>query len=180
MVTNGVGDEMLITEALANQGPLSVAIFVNSLFQHYSSGVLTYESCPGRSINHAVNLVGYGTLDKSDYYILRNSWGSSWGQNGYMYYKRDTIGNTNQCFVASYASYPIVLGKKPITKSASTKTQTTSTRKTTLTTKTTTLKQTTTRLSATKTTAKTSSSTTTKLILKPTTPSLSLTSKKIP
>ena len=66
-------------------------------------------NCPIGKTNHAVNLVGYGTSSSGkDYYILRNQWGTSWGIQGYMYFARDSIGNANQCEIASFASYPIV------------------------------------------------------------------------
>lgn len=110
---------MLVTQALATAGPLSVAIYVTSQFQFYSSGVFVDTSCPNDgSVNHGVNLVGYGSLNESEYYILRNSWGTSWGDNGYMLFKRDTINNNNQCEIATYASYPNL-------KKASTTTKTT-------------------------------------------------------
>ena len=79
-VTSGNGDEAAVTAALANVGPLAVAVYVTSAFQHYTSGVFTDTSCPSGKLNHAVNLVGYGTQGGQDYYIMRNSWGSSWGK----------------------------------------------------------------------------------------------------
>ena len=65
---------------MANIGPLSVAVFVHEKFIFYKSGVFVDEDCD-YPINHAVNLVGYGTDSATgkDYYILRNSWGTSWG-----------------------------------------------------------------------------------------------------
>lgn len=47
------------------------------------SGIYNKEGCRLYQ-NHAVNLVGYGTEDGQDYFILRNSWGTSWGEQGYM------------------------------------------------------------------------------------------------
>jgi hypothetical protein len=97
--------------AIAKIGPIAVGIYVSENFQNYESGVFTENSvnCPIGEANHAVNLVGYGTSSTGqDYYILRNQWGTSWGMQGYMYFTRDTIGNTNVCEIASFASYPIV------------------------------------------------------------------------
>ena len=69
-------------EALQDQ-PIPVAIAASSsAFQFYNSGILT--QCSDRSVNHAVNLVGYGVEGGVQYYILRNSWGTSWGDAGYM------------------------------------------------------------------------------------------------
>ncbi len=64
-----------MTEALATQGPLAVTLYITSNFQNYASGVFTDNSCANKNPNHAVNLVGYGTQNGQDYYILRNSWG---------------------------------------------------------------------------------------------------------
>jgi len=69
--------------ALAKQ-PISVSIEADkAVFQLYKSGVFDSTSC-GTSLDHAVALVGYGTENGQDYYILRNSWGTTWGDQGYM------------------------------------------------------------------------------------------------
>jgi len=53
------------------------------VFQQYTSGVFEDSRC-GSSLDHAVTLVGYGTEGGKEYYTMRNSWGSSWGEAGYM------------------------------------------------------------------------------------------------
>merc|ERR1712094_145832 len=64
--------------------PVSVAIQADQrVFQLYQSGVFDDSRC-GTSLDHAVTLVGYGTEGGQDYYLMRNSWGSSWGESGYM------------------------------------------------------------------------------------------------
>lgn len=64
--------------------PVSVAIQANQLvFQAYESGVFDDSRC-GTSLDHAVTLVGYGTEGGQDYYLMRNSWGTTWGEAGYM------------------------------------------------------------------------------------------------
>jgi len=68
------------------------------MFKKYCrSGVFNDESCDGKGLNHAVNIVGYGRDSASglDYWILRNSWGSGWGQAGYMLIQR----GVNKCDV---------------------------------------------------------------------------------
>ena len=55
-----------------------MSLFVTANFQNYKSGVFLDTSCPN-SVNHAVTLVGYGTLNGQDYYILKNQWGTNWG-----------------------------------------------------------------------------------------------------
>ena len=78
------GDEAEIKEFLYETGPLSVALNANPL-QTYVSGILdlTSSQCSPYGINHAVTLVGYGSESGTDYWIVRNSWGSSWGEKGY-------------------------------------------------------------------------------------------------
>ena len=75
------GDELALTTALADIGPVRVSVYVSNNFQHYSSGVFTDNDCPNKydDMNHEVTLVGYGTVNSEDYYILRNQWGTSWG-----------------------------------------------------------------------------------------------------
>jgi C1A family cysteine protease len=68
--------------ALANKGPISVAIYVTNNFKSYSSGVFFDLTCPFGAINHAVTLVGYDTdSNGNEYYILRNEWGERWGNS---------------------------------------------------------------------------------------------------
>jgi len=83
--------------------PVSVALKSNcSYFLYYSSGILT-KSC-GTQIDHGVTLVGAGTENNVDYYIVRNSWGSSWGRAGHVYIAR----NANICGIetSSLNAYP--------------------------------------------------------------------------
>ncbi|XP_034481836.1 cathepsin L1-like [Drosophila innubila] len=96
-------DESQLTKAVAEKGPISVAVDAR-LFQHYRGGVFNQASCIGR-VNHAVLVVGYGS-DKNggDYWIVKNSWGTNWGENGYIRMARN---RRNQCKIASYAVYPV-------------------------------------------------------------------------
>merc|ERR1719183_1132511 len=75
--------ETALKTQLATQ-PVSVAIQADQrVFQMYTSGVFDDSRC-GTSLDHAVTLVGYGTEGGQDYYLMRNSWGASWGESGYM------------------------------------------------------------------------------------------------
>merc|ERR1712232_1391555 len=92
-------DEDLMS-ALAIQ-PVSIAIEADqSSFQHYQIGVLTADC--GAGLDHGVLLVGYGTDGSDDYWKVKNSWGSSWGDAGYIRMVR----GKNQCGVNSMPCYP--------------------------------------------------------------------------
>ena len=72
------------------QGPVSVTIDASeTVFHNYSSGVISDVGC-GSSLDHAVTAVGYGNDAETglDYYLIRNSWGSGWGDKGYVKFAR--------------------------------------------------------------------------------------------
>jgi len=94
-------DESALLTAV-NQQPVSVAIEADkSVFQLYKSGVLTSKSC-GTQLDHGVGIVGFGTLSGTDYWKVKNSWGTSWGMDGYILMER----NVNMCGISQSASYP--------------------------------------------------------------------------
>jgi len=87
-------------KAALGKGPVSVAIEADQMaFQSYTSGVIT-SGC-GTNLDHGVLAVGYGTLDGEDFFLVKNSWGPSWGDQGYV-----RIGAKNQCGILNAASYP--------------------------------------------------------------------------
>ncbi|KAJ6896380.1 hypothetical protein NC651_022554 [Populus alba x Populus x berolinensis] len=105
-------DEKSLRKAVANQ-PVSVAIEAGGrAFQLYQSGVFT-GSC-GTQLDHGVVAVGYGTENGVDYWVVRNSWGPAWGENGYIRMERNVASTeTGKCGIAMEASYPTKKGANP-------------------------------------------------------------------
>ncbi|XP_015881325.3 senescence-specific cysteine protease SAG39 [Ziziphus jujuba] len=97
--------EAALLKAVANQ-PVSVAIDAGGFeFQFYSSGVFT-GSC-GTELDHGVAAVGYGTSeDGTKYWLVKNSWGTQWGEEGYIRMQRDVEAKEGLCGIAMQASYP--------------------------------------------------------------------------
>merc|ERR1719392_459527 len=91
----------------AAQNPVSIAIEADkSVFQLYKSGVLS--GMCGAKLDHGVLLVGYGTDPAGgDYWKVKNSWGASWGMEGYVLLKRGK-GGTGECGLLKQPSYPQV------------------------------------------------------------------------
>lgn len=98
-VTAGSVDALM--SAVAQQ-PVSIAIQANQLaFQSYKSGVLTGKC--GQRLDHGVLAVGYGSENGVDYWKVKNSWGDSWGEAGYIRIERS---DADLCGVLDAASYP--------------------------------------------------------------------------
>lgn len=99
-------DEDILMLALYQQ-PISVAIDAShQSFQFYSNGVFNGDC--GTELDHAVLLVGWGEMNGEQYWKVKNSWGSEWGDNGYIYLARNISDSRGQCGITMSASYPIV------------------------------------------------------------------------
>jgi len=97
-----------LEEAVVQQ-PVSIAIEADQrIFQMYHSGVLT-GTC-GTKLDHGVLAVGYGTLSGTDYWKVKNSWGASWGDEGYIMLEKGK-NSAGECGIKMQPSYPVVSGK---------------------------------------------------------------------
>jgi len=95
-------------EAAVAQQPVSVAIEADkTVFQHYTSGVLTNEAC-GENLDHGVLAVGYGTDNGQKYWKVKNSWGTTFGENGYIRIEKGSAEVGGECGIRKDASYPTV------------------------------------------------------------------------
>ena len=98
------GDEQALLDAVATVGPVSIAVDASIGWQLYAGGIMRGFLCSSnpKKLDHGVAIVGYGTDKGNDYWIVRNSWGSMWGEKGYARIAR----GKNACGLANAASYP--------------------------------------------------------------------------
>ena len=99
------GDVAGHMNALALQ-PVSVAMAASSsVVSMYKSGIISSTSC-GTGLNHGVTMVGYGSANGVDYWIVKNSWGSGWGEAGYFRILRSATNGDGICGILKLSSYP--------------------------------------------------------------------------
>lgn len=98
------GDEIELKNAVA-MWPVSIAYQVIDSFRDYKSGVYSSTECKNTTsdVNHAVLAVGYGREDNMDYWLVKNSWGTDFGDGGFFKIQR----GVNMCGIAVCNSYPI-------------------------------------------------------------------------
>jgi cathepsin L len=100
------GDEADLADKCLNYGPIAIAIDASHIsFQLYNKGIYDEKRCSPDNLDHGVGCIGYGTENDVNYWIVRNSWGTSWGEKGYIRMVKD---KNNQCGEASMACFPTV------------------------------------------------------------------------
>ena len=87
-------------------GPVTALIDASPYgFMHYREGIFYDSTCDPNNSNHAVLVVGYGSENGSEYWMVKNSWGTDWGLSGFMKIARN---RNNFCGIANSNAYPIL------------------------------------------------------------------------
>ncbi|XP_065360558.1 procathepsin L-like [Calliphora vicina] len=97
-------DEETMKKVIATLGPLACSINGPQSLKLYDKGIFNDKECNKGEPNHSILVVGYGSENGQDYWIVKNSWSQVWGEDGYFRLPR----GKNYCFIASECSYPIV------------------------------------------------------------------------
>ena len=95
--------EEAVAKAVVKHGPISAAVDASG-FQHYKGGLFYKSDCSSTYLTHAITIVGF----TPNYWIIKNSWGTKWGDEGYIYLAKDRL---NHCGIATYPCY--VIAEKP-------------------------------------------------------------------
>ncbi|XP_061391827.1 procathepsin L-like [Musca vetustissima] len=100
------GDEAKMKEVIATLGPLACSMNADVVsFEQYSGGIYDDNQCNQGEVNHSVVVVGYGTENGRDYWIVKNSYSANWGENGFFRLPRN---ENSFCGIASECSFPIL------------------------------------------------------------------------
>ena len=96
-----------IQSDMLTYGPVTAAFTVYEDFPTYTSGV--YQHTTGSQLGgHAIEIIGWGVEDCTDYWLVKNSWSDTWGEDGYVRIARGTDDEDGVCSINTLASYPIV------------------------------------------------------------------------
>jgi C1A family cysteine protease len=105
-------DEQVLMDAVAMNPVTATIAFSEQIFKSYHSGVLTASSCGNpafpRALNHAVLVVGYGIVNSTKYWLIKNSFGSTWGEKGYMKLLRGATYPGECGILSGQLLYPVV------------------------------------------------------------------------
>ncbi|GBE60918.1 papain family cysteine protease-containing protein [Babesia ovata] len=93
-----------LVHLLKMHGPLTVYAAVTPMWQFYKSGILNY--C-GDTVNHAVTLAGAGQIDQEAFWLIKNSWGTSWGEEGYVRVARGSSSLKDECGMSHVALFAV-------------------------------------------------------------------------
>jgi len=96
------GDEAMMKDYIGNYGAVSVIVEINDGFRNYKSGVMS-QPCSNTKYDHSILAVGYGNENGQDYWIVKNSWGTGWGDGGYIKMARN---KQSLCRIADYSILP--------------------------------------------------------------------------
>uniref|UniRef100_A0A6P7FCG3 Cathepsin L-like proteinase n=1 Tax=Diabrotica virgifera virgifera TaxID=50390 RepID=A0A6P7FCG3_DIAVI len=98
-------NEEALRQAVGTVGPISAAIYAEPI-QFYNSGIFNSKQCVNNVnyLDHGILVVGYGEENNTPYWIIKNSWGASWGEQGYFRLQR----NAKLCGLALMTSYPVL------------------------------------------------------------------------
>jgi len=102
VIPEGSSDENAMASYLAANSPMSIIVDASS-WSSYSGGVLSADQC-GQDLDHAVQAIGYNGLDSNGYWIVRNSWGADWGEQGYIRLQMAS----NTCGLTSEVTVPTI------------------------------------------------------------------------
>ena len=98
----------LALEAAVAQQPVSVAIEADQpVFQHYTSGILTNDAC-GENLDHGVLAVGYGVDNGQKCWKVKNSWGTTFGEDGYIRIEKGSAQDGGECGIRKGAVFPTI------------------------------------------------------------------------
>ena len=96
-----------LLQALSAQ-PVSIAIEADHfVFQNYRGGIITEDTC-GDTLDHGVLAVGFDTTADTPYWIVKNSWGASWGESGYVRLAINVTDTSGQCGLLEHPVYPVI------------------------------------------------------------------------